>query len=138
MNGSRTITFERNNILHLNGRILETDDWTPPALGSFVEEYAETLRTQLFFMQHQAVQELDRHLILKPAILLARFANLSSIGDVLTFNAIRKPTVMHSVKDLRAEYMPYWNGVKGMGFTPFTQRVHHSEPAASGIWLGLQ
>lgn len=136
---SITISYRLRNILEINGRSLESADFSPAALGEIVTLIDTDLRDkilqeELFDREYRPTATRS----LRPVILIARLALEDQPFMALTRRALqgRNRHFTHP-SVLTEEAYPYWNSVALTNFQPQVHFVRSTDQTSSGVWLGV-
>jgi hypothetical protein len=133
------ISYRLRNILELNGRSLESVDFSPKALSEVVELIDDDLRAKMadeeaFNREYRPTSSRS----LRPVILIARLALEDQPYMALTKHALQSgeryfthPSV------LTEEAFPYWNSVAATDFQPQVHNLRSTNNMTSGVWLGI-
>lgn len=134
-----TISYRLRNILEINGRSLESADFSPAALGEIVTLIDTDLRDKM--LEEEFFDRMYRPTTtrsLRPVVLIARLALEDQPYMALTRRALQSRNRHFTHPSiLTEEAYPYWNSVALTNFQPQVHFVRSTDQISSGVWLGV-
>ena len=133
------ISFRLRNILELNGKSLESIDFSPVALTEVIELLEDDLRIKMAQeATHNREYRPSAQHYLRPVILIARLALENQPFLALTGRALqsRNNFFIHG-SVLTEEAVPYWNGIALTRFQPQIHNLRSTNESTAGVWLGI-
>lgn len=133
------VSFHSGNILHVNGRTIETPDHTPEELRSLISSVSLDICIELERLEHQdRAYRPANSLILRPVVLIARLALGGQEYEALSQHALASRQHHFTHPDqLTAEAFPYWNSIDTETFQPQAHVIKGISASLSGVWLGV-
>ena len=133
------VSFHSGNILHVNGRTIETADHTPDELRALIAAVSLDICIELERLEHQDRAYRPAHSpVLRPVVLVARLALGGQEYEALSHHALASRQHYFTHPDqLTAEAFPYWNSIDTKTFQPQAHVVKGANNKNSGVWLGV-
>jgi hypothetical protein len=132
------ISFTLQNILQINGRIIESVDTTPNALSETISELEPelTLQMERLRIYNETIRP-SQPMRLRPIILVARLALFDQPYNALTQQALRsRQHHFTHASALTEEAFGYWNEIKNLKYNPYVSHLASTEET-TGVWLGI-
>ncbi|MBC7459450.1 hypothetical protein H7200_01915 [Candidatus Saccharibacteria bacterium] len=132
------VSFTLQNILQINGRIIESVDTTPYALSETITsiEPELTLQMEKLRVYNESIRP-SQPMRLRPVILIARLALFDQPYNALTQQALRsRQHHFTHASALTEEAFVYWNEVKNLEYHPYVSHLASTEET-TGVWLGI-